>query len=151
DDIRFVTFILLFLLQFFIAFSGNYSYLNYLTVVLITILISDKFLSPIFGQPEHLPDSSLWLQGFVSIVAIAFIALQIMQFYNQFFFNPWIKNFLNRIYPFHLANRYGIFAIMTTTRYEIIIKGSDDAMEWKEYLFYFKPSEEERRPPFIAP
>ena len=40
---------------------------------------------------------------------------------------------------------------MTTNRYEIVIEGSEDAEEWKEYHFYCKPSEINRRPRRISP
>lgn len=53
--------------------------------------------------------------------------------------------------PFHVINPYGIFAIMTTTRHEIVFEGSDDGENWKEYFFYHKPSEITRRPRRISP
>ncbi len=40
---------------------------------------------------------------------------------------------------------------MTTKRYEIVVEGSEDGVEWKEYLFYHKPSELNRRPRRLAP
>ena len=53
--------------------------------------------------------------------------------------------------PFHIANRYGLFAIMTTTRDEIVVEGSDDGREWRRYEFKYKPGDLKRRPPWVAP
>jgi hypothetical protein len=33
------------------------------------------------------------------------------------------------------VNAYGLFAVMTTTRPEIIVEGSNDGVEWKAYEF----------------
>jgi hypothetical protein len=52
---------------------------------------------------------------------------------------------------FHISNSYGLFASMTKTRPEIVIEGSNDGVEWKEYEFKFKPGDVARRPPIIEP
>jgi hypothetical protein len=38
-----------------------------------------------------------------------------------------------------IVNPYGLFAIMTTTRPEIVIEGSADGEVWREYVFRYKP------------
>jgi hypothetical protein len=38
-----------------------------------------------------------------------------------------------------IVNSYGLFAIMTTTRPEIVIEGSADGKVWREYVFRYKP------------
>jgi hypothetical protein len=151
EEMRLVAFIFMFVLQFSIALSGNYSYLNFMSMILITLLLSNTYLAPIFGPHPFLPESPLILQLIASLGAISLISLQLMQLWNQFFRNPKIGKILSNIYSLHFANRYGIFAIMTTTRYEIVFEGSEDQKEWKEYLFYFKPSEVGRRPSIISP
>ncbi len=47
--------------------------------------------------------------------------------------------------PFRSTNGYGLFAVMTTTRPEIIVEGSDDGVTWKPYGFRWKPCELDRR------
>ena len=44
--------------------------------------------------------------------------------------------------PFRIANRYGLFAVMTRGRYEIEFQGSDDGQNWKPYHFRYKPGVE---------
>jgi len=53
--------------------------------------------------------------------------------------------------PFHLVNSYGLFAVMTTSRPEIIVEGSHDGVAWQAYEFRFKPGEPTRPPGFVAP
>jgi hypothetical protein len=38
-----------------------------------------------------------------------------------------------------IVNPYGLFAVMTTSRPEIVIEGSADGAVWREYVFRYKP------------
>ena len=53
--------------------------------------------------------------------------------------------------PFGIANNYGLFAVMTTARDEIIVEGSNDGSRWLPYEFKYKPGDVYRAPPVIAP
>jgi hypothetical protein len=53
--------------------------------------------------------------------------------------------------PFRVANRYGLFAVMTRGRYEIEFQGSDDGQNWKAYPFRYKPQELAAKPRIYAP
>ncbi len=53
--------------------------------------------------------------------------------------------------PFRSTNTYGLFAVMTTTRPEIIVEGSDDGASWKPYRFRWKPCDLDRPPRFTFP
>jgi len=53
--------------------------------------------------------------------------------------------------PFRIANRYGLFAVMTRGRYEIEFQGSDDGQDWKAYPFAYKPQDISQRPRIYAP
>lgn len=151
-DIRFFVFLAFFSLQYFIWISGNYSFLNYLTVVLSTILISNHVLSYIFTLtlPENV-NSSLTENVIISLLGALLFGLQLIRFWHQLVPNQIFGKILATFSPFHLANRYGIFAIMTTKRYEVVIEGSNDNVHWEEYTFWYKPSEITRRPRRIAP
>ena len=58
---------------------------------------------------------------------------------------------LNLIFRNHLASPYGLFAVMTKERREIIIQGSNDAQKWLDYEFRYKPGSLYRMPPQVAP
>jgi hypothetical protein len=53
--------------------------------------------------------------------------------------------------PFRIANRYGLFAVMTRGRYEIEFQGSDDGQTWLVYPFRYKPQDPSRPPRIYAP
>eukprot|EP00466_Bigelowiella_natans_P009535 jgi/Bigna1/79228/fgenesh1_pg.60_\ len=53
--------------------------------------------------------------------------------------------------PFNVGHSYGLFASMTTFRWELIVEGSNDGKHWKEYVFKYKPSGLVTRPPPFAP
>jgi len=55
------------------------------------------------------------------------------------------------IEPLHVVSTYGLFAVMTTQRNEIVIEGSYDGVEWREYDFRYKPGDLFRRPPWNIP
>jgi hypothetical protein len=56
-----------------------------------------------------------------------------------------------RLAPLHLVNSYGLFAVMTTSRPEIVVEGSNDGITWVEYTFRYKPGDVHRRPGWVAP
>jgi uncharacterized membrane protein YphA (DoxX/SURF4 family) len=58
---------------------------------------------------------------------------------------------LRHVGPFRTINGYGLFRSMTTDRCEIVIEGSEDSREWKEYEFAWKPGDVEKAPGLVAP
>ena len=53
--------------------------------------------------------------------------------------------------PFRIANRYGLFAVMTRGRYEIEFQGSNDGQTWTPYPFRYKPQDPRQAPGIFAP
>ena len=53
--------------------------------------------------------------------------------------------------PFRIANRYGLFAVMTRARYEIEFQGSYDGKNWVAYPFRYKPQNPAKPPGIYAP
>ena len=53
--------------------------------------------------------------------------------------------------PFRIAERYGLFAVMTRGRYEIEFQGSADGQNWVTYPFRFKPQDPSKAPGIYAP
>jgi hypothetical protein len=49
------------------------------------------------------------------------------------------------------VNSYGLFAVMTTSRREIVIEGSRDGQTWTPYRFRWKPNAPDERPRFATP
>jgi lipase maturation factor 1 len=53
--------------------------------------------------------------------------------------------------PFRIANRYGLFEVMTRGRYEIEFQGSNDGQTWTAYTFLHKPQALNQAPGIYAP
>jgi hypothetical protein len=53
--------------------------------------------------------------------------------------------------PLRIANRYGLFAVMTRGRFEIEFQGSNDGQAWTAYLFRHKPQVLDKAPRIYAP
>jgi predicted DCC family thiol-disulfide oxidoreductase YuxK len=158
---RFVAAFGILLLQSLIALTGNYNWFNFQTMLLCVILFDDAAVHRIL--PERL---LRWLparkdaagRSSVRAVVIASTAALIVfcslvEMAARFGANPpAVAQAVDRmIEPAHIVSAYGLFAVMTTERDEIIIEGSDDGEHWREYEFRFKPGDVMRRPPWNIP
>jgi predicted DCC family thiol-disulfide oxidoreductase YuxK len=154
--LRFVAAFGILLLQLLIILTGNYTFFNLLAMILCLVLFDDAALRKIIPQPltgfvqHHARDVE---PGKVASVAAGVLALlivfaSVVQI-HAVFRGPisapaaWI---IDEIAPLYIVNTYGLFAVMTTARPEIIIEGSDDGVHWREYAFKYKPGDV-RRPP----
>ena len=140
--------------QLWLIISGNYSWLNWLTVILGVTAFSDSVLSA--ALPIHVAETmarSALVNGLLYAVGLAVIPLSIQPTLNFFSHGQLMNYSYNR---FHLVNVYGAFGSVTKPRYEIVIEGTDsatvtDATRWREYGFKAKPGDLRRTPPQIAP
>jgi hypothetical protein len=150
---------LIILHQLVLIVSGNYSWLNWLTVVLGITAFSDRTLG--FGAhaagfltaAAPLMPRPLWFQALLYIVAATTVLLSIQPALNLLSRRQAMNRSYNR---FQLVNAYGAFGSVGRTRYELVIEGTADrvltpATEWREYGFKAKPGDPMRRPPQIAP
>ena len=64
---------------------------------------------------------------------------------------PMLRSLMEAVRPLRSVNSYGLFAVMTTARPEIVVEGSPDGIAWRAYQFRYKPGDVRRRPPWIAP
>jgi len=132
------------LLQFLILLTGNYTIFNWLTIALCLWLV----IEPERTAPRLLPHRavSAALAGMIAMIS----ALQILETFNGPT-PPGGGAILHAVAPLRLVNTYGLFAVMTTTRAEIIVEGSADGENWRAYEFPYKPGDPMRMPPFVAP
>jgi hypothetical protein len=63
----------------------------------------------------------------------------------------WLLWPARAIEPLRIANRYGLFAVMTPARYEIEFQGSRDGKSWQPYVFRYKPQDLYEAPGIYAP
>lgn len=150
--------IVLIFLQVLVLLTGNYAFFNYLTIALCLWAFDDADFSSLdrllrWRIPRFtMPGAASWrLAGNVSIVMlIALAGVQLLQTISPAQARP-LSEKVDFIVPFEIINSYGLFAVMTTTRPEIIIEGSNDNQTWREYSFPFKPGNTHRGLPWVAP
>ncbi|MGA8440799.1 MAG: lipase maturation factor family protein [Candidatus Sulfotelmatobacter sp.] len=70
---------------------------------------------------------------------------------GMFFALPLPTAPVEALEPFRIANRYGLFGIMTRGRYEIEFQGSEDGKTWVAYPFRYKPQDLSAPPGLYAP
>ena len=64
---------------------------------------------------------------------------------------PFPSSPVGALEPFRIANRYGLFAVMTRGRWEIEFQGSNDGQNWTSYPFRYKPQNVNEAPRIYAP
>jgi hypothetical protein len=146
-EMRLLAFALLMLLQLMIFLTGNYGPFNLLSAVMCIPLLPDSLLSslPIAPIAPALPDS---------LIAIPCILLILLSGINLLSLSKKRvpgNSILRLLEPFEISNGYGLFAVMTTKRYEIIVEWSEDGKTWTEYGFKWKPQSLKSHPPVSAP
>jgi hypothetical protein len=131
-------------LQVLILLTGNYTFFNLLALALCLFLFEDRPVAP--------PETSIH-RG-LTIAVMAFVVVTSgLQFLEMFSFPlpPLALDYLSGISPLRIVNTYGLFAVMTTTRPEIVIEGSRDGDTWLPYEFRYKPGDLRRAPPWVEP
>jgi predicted DCC family thiol-disulfide oxidoreductase YuxK len=154
-------------LELLIALTGNYAFFNLLTIALCILLLDDSF----FGRslPQTFNQFSGVSRGVerreppvrrvakLALIALAALILvvsgaEIMETFGHANALPvFVRQWTGRIASLELVNSYGLFAVMTTQRVEIVVEGSNDAQNWQPYEFKYKPGNLARRPPWVAP
>lgn len=131
-------------LQSLIFCTGNYTFFNLLTIALCLFLFEDSGPAAVTtGSSNRWVSAALFL--FVMIVSTA----ELMDMFGR---APRPMNTLVAAQgEYGLVNPYGLFAVMTTTRHEIEIEGSNDGENWQPYIFRYKPGPLNRAPGWIAP
>ena len=152
----------LIVLQALIALTGNYCFFNVLTVMLCLLLLDDA-VWPAWAAPRAVSRmgiaqdrrSGRWPGWVIGPVAGAILVLTAVEMSGLVIRRiPWpapVIQLVRWASPFRSVNGYGLFAVMTTKRSEIIVEGSDDGEHWKAYEFRDKPGGLSRRPRFVAP
>ncbi len=141
--------------QLWLIVSGNYSWLNWLTVVLGIAGFSDEILrhaSPTISIPA-LSLLPLAFSILLWVLAAGVLVLSVRPTLNLFSSHQRMNFSYNR---YHLVNTYGAFGSVTRERHEIVLEGTIDpvptpATVWREYGFKGKPGDSYRRPPQVAP
>ncbi|MFJ3904983.1 lipase maturation factor family protein [Streptomyces sp. NPDC090025] len=141
--------------QLWLVLSGNFAWLNWLTIVLALSAVDTTLLTGTGSVPAAAHrEAPLWY------VVVVCAATALILFLSR---RP-ARNLLsrhqamNRSYdPLHLVNAYGAFGSVGRIREEIVIEGTDEVTAphpgtvWREYGFKGKPGDPRRLPRQFAP
>ena len=137
------------LLQCLILLTGNYTFFNLLTMSLCVLLFDDRDFEwlRLRARAARTNAVAVWA------AAVVLLMLTVSELHEMFFENAAvIENKLVQLAaPLQIANTYGLFATMTTSRPEIIVQGSNDGVTWLDYKFPFKPGDLNQAPRQVAP
>jgi len=159
--LRFAAAVGILLLQSCILITGNYNWFNLQTMLLCLPLIDDAALRKILPQrligrlpvraKPYTPHRAITV--FVGALALLIVLCSLVEMDERFGGDPpaLAKGIDRLIEPLHIVGSYGLFAVMTTQRDEIVIEGSNDGVEWRAYEFRYKPGELARRPRWNIP
>jgi hypothetical protein len=141
--------------QLWLVLSGNFAWLNWLTIVLAASVVGGSAAARVLPLPG--PPRFGATPGWYEVVVLAVTAVIAVLSY-------WpARNLVSRqqlmnysFDPLHLVNTYGAFGGITRRRYEVVIEGAREPeitrdTEWREYQFKGKPGDPWRRPPQVAP
>ncbi len=149
--------------QALIAATGNYCFFGLLTIVLCVALLDDSALRAATPgwlrareeSPADVVDRGRWPRWIIgAITAVVLIASSIELGWAFRTDLPWpspLVAVFRLVAPFRSVNGYGLFMVMTKSRPEIVIEGSNDGLTWRAYEFRYKPGDLSRRPAFVAP
>jgi lipase maturation factor 1 len=144
-------------LQVVILITGNYTFFNILAIALCLFLFDDQALARFVPARFRSPAGAAALPRFERALLAGFTAIMLLLTVGRMIETftgdapEPLKTMVRVASPFEISNSYGLFAVMTTSRPEIIVEGSDDGDTWQAYEFPYKPGDLRRPPRWIAP
>jgi hypothetical protein len=143
------------LTQLWLVASGNFAWLNWLTITLAVSAIDAESFGRLFTLPAapSFHAEPHWYEALVLLFAALVAALSYWPARNLLSRRQLMNYSFNRL---HLVNAYGAFGSINRRRYEVVVEGTTDVVlrpgsEWREYGFKGKPGPLRRMPPQVAP
>jgi len=141
-------------LEVLIAATGNYAFFNLLAIALCLFLFDDRVLAKLVPRQNRetlseRPSGHVLPWAVAALVAILSVS-HLLETFRVRLPAPFTAA-LRYTAPLQIVNTYGLFAVMTTQRNEIVLEGSADGEHWTPYEFPYKPGDVTHAPRWIAP
>ncbi|HEY5224252.1 MAG TPA: lipase maturation factor family protein [Microbacteriaceae bacterium] len=144
------------LTQAWLLLSGNFAWLNLLTMILAFSAVWDPAAHLVIpAMPAHTDTHppEVWFIIVILAITLLLVALSWPPLRNLFSRRQLMNASFNR---WHLVNAYGAFGSVTKERFEVIVEATDapqptDDAVWLPYEFRGKPGDPARRPRQYAP
>ena len=151
--IRFAAAFAIACLQGLILLTGNYGFFNWLTLALCVLCLDDGVWPGSWTRRLGAAVPSSRPRWLLPVGAVLFLLTLVPLSGSANLHVPLgpVSSLYEVLSPLRLVNPYGLFAVMTTRRPEILIEGSEDGRSWSAYEFRYKPGRLDRRPAFMAP
>ncbi len=135
--------------QSWLVLSGNFSWLNFIAIVLAVASFDDAALGPLLPIARPAAAPAAWHDLLVLVVTALVVALSYRPARNLLSRDQLMNSSFD---PLRLVNTYSAFGSITKVRYELVIEGTDGSAPraWREYEFKGKPGDPMRRPPPAA-
>jgi hypothetical protein len=158
---RHIAGIIIVILQIILVFSGNLSFLNWLTILPALACFDDGFWSKLLPRvivrkaEEAISnaESSRPMTVTAWIITVLIAVLSIQPVFN--ILSP--RQIMNTSFdPYDLVNTYGAFGSVGRERFNVVFEGTmdetpDSNAYWKAYIYKGLPVELDKMPPQIAP
>jgi Lipase maturation factor len=141
--------------QLWLVASGNFAWLNWLTILLACSAIDDHGWFWITGVAA--PDTSATQPMWFGVMIVAVTALLVVLSWHPARNLVSKRQRMNSSFdPLHLVNAYGAFGSVSRTRDEVVFEGTHDhriasETRWREYGFRGKPGDVRRLPRQFSP
>lgn len=151
--------ILVIVTQLYLVVSGNYAWLNWITIVAAASALGDVLVPTsvlealgLSRGATHFATTPVWFTVLLVGLVIVVVVLSWFPVRNMASSSQAMNASFD---PFHLVNTYGAFGTVGRVRDEVVVEGTAgdpfDEDGWREYRFRAKPGAVGRLPPQIAP
>jgi hypothetical protein len=147
--------------QLYLVVSGNYAWLNWITIIVMTAALADSALvaavpglaAVVVAAGTPAAPAPLWFSTAVVAVTLLVAVLSYGPMRNLLSRNQAMNASFD---PFRLVNTYGAFGSVSRVRDEVVVQGTaaeavTAESPWLEYEFKGKPGNVARMPPQVAP
>ena len=142
------------LTQLYLVVSGNYAWLNWITIVVAVAALPNWLLGAVlpFARAGVGAPPAEFTAGAIGLTLLV-AALSYQPVRNLLGRRQLMNYSFNSL---HIVNTYGAFGSVTRHRDEVILEGTEDPdpteqSQWREYEFKGKPGDPARQPPQVAP